>query len=94
MVTTSKVASAKGSAMASPATKVISGWRRLPSATMPVEKSQATTWAPSRAYSAEEVPVPAARSRTLVPGLASTAARVTARHIRTCHRLMTSLVRS
>ena len=94
MVTTSKLSSAKGNAVASPATKAISGWRRLPSATMPVEKSQATTSAPSAAYSTEEVPVPAARSRTRVPGRAATAARVTRRHMCTWNRLITSLDRS
>ena len=80
--------------MASPATNSISGWRALPSATIPVEKSQAMTSAPSAAYSTLEVPVPAARSSTRIPGPAATAARVTRRHMRTCHRLMMSLLRS
>ena len=69
MVLASKVLSAKGRLVASPAMKSMSGRRRLPTLSMPREKSQATTSMPASAYGSLEVPVPAARSSTRWPDL-------------------------
>ncbi|MNW61861.1 hypothetical protein D3C74_399490 [compost metagenome] len=94
MVTASNDSSAKGSAVASPATNGRSGRRRLPTWSIPTEKSHGTTSTPSSANGSLDVPVPAARSRTRSPGRAATASTVCLRHRRSCPSEMTSLVRS
>src|SRR5699024_6474982 len=66
MVTASKVLSAKGSFMPSPATFGTS--RSVPAASIPREKSHATHHAPDLDSSTVETAVPAARSSTFSPG--------------------------
>ena len=69
IVTTSKLASAKGRLMASAAVKAMSGRRRLPTRSMPSEKSAGTTSISRSAHGSLEVPVPAAMSRMRSPRL-------------------------
>ena len=94
MVLASKLLSANGRLVASPATKLMSGRRRLPTFSMPREKSQATTSMPASAYGSLEVPVPAARSSTRWPGFASTASTTILRQRRVCPMDRTSLTTS
>ena len=68
IVTASKVSSAKGSRVPSPAVNGRCGRACLPTPSMPREKSHGTTTAPRSAKGWLEVPVPAARSSTRSPG--------------------------
>ena len=65
-----------------------------PAWSMPSEKSQATQDAPSAVKLTDEVPVPAARSRTRSPARAPTAFATTLRHHRSWPSDSTSLSRS
>src|SRR5688572_19343961 len=94
MVLASKVLSANGRLVASPAMKSMSGRRRLPTFSMPREKSQATTSMPASAYGSLDVPVPAARSSTRWPGRTSMASTTTLRQRRVCPIERTSLTTS
>ena len=64
IVTASKVLSAKGSRVPSPAVKGSCGRACLPTRSIPIEKSHGTTTAPRSANGSLDVPVPAARSST------------------------------
>ena len=68
IVTASKDASANGSRVPSPAVNGSAGRLRLPTASIPCEKSQGTANAPASAIGRVDVPVPAARSSTRSPG--------------------------
>ena len=73
IVTASKVSSANGSRVPSPAVNGSCGRACLPTCSMPSEKSHGTTVAPRSANGWLDVPVPAARSSTRSPGRGSTA---------------------
>ncbi|MDQ0689957.1 hypothetical protein QF047_000917 [Arthrobacter sp. W4I7] len=94
MVVASKVLSANGRLVASPAMKSMSGRRRLPTLSIPREKSHATTSMPASAYGSLDVPVPAARSRTRCPLETSMASTTTLRQRRVCPIDRTSLTTS
>src|SRR5690625_2772879 len=80
MVTASKVLSAKGSFIPSPATLGTS--RSVPAASIPREKSHATHHAPDLDSSTVDTAVPAARSSTFSPGCRFKRLRVSLRHRR------------
>src|SRR5664279_2784129 len=94
IVTASKDSSAKGSLNASAAVKARSGRRRLPTRSIPREKSAGTTLAPALAKGSLLVPVPAAISSTVSPLLAPTVSRTNRRQRLSWPRDSTSLVRS
>ena len=94
MVTASNVSSANGSWVPSPAVKGRCGSCFLPTCSIPIEKSHGTTVAPASAKGWLDVPVPAARSRTLSPYDGSTAVRTSCRQRRSWPKDSTSLVMS
>ena len=94
MVTASKVSSAKGSWVPSPAVNGRCGSCFLPTCSMPIEKSHGTTVAPASAKGWLDVPVPAARSSTVSPYDGSTASSTSRRQRRSCPKDSTSLVMS
>ena len=94
IVTASKVSSAKGSRVPSPAVNGSCGRAFLPTRSMPSEKSHGTTVAPWSAKGWLDVPVPAARSRTRSPGRGATAAITACRQRRSWPSESTSLVTS
>src|SRR5699024_10191567 len=90
MVTASKVESANGRRMPSPAT--LGTLRSSPAASIPREKSHATHHAPDLDSSTVDTAVPAAKSRTFSPGLRFKRCRVSLRHRRSCPKDKTVLV--
>ena len=97
IVTASNESSSNGRSVASASTKLRFGrspCRRFPSASMPGEKSAATTSAPLRASAAEDEAVPAPRSRIRSPFLGATARVVAARQSASLPTVITVLVRS
>ena len=94
IVTRSKLESPNGRASASAATKGIAGFRALPTSSIPSEKSAAMTSAPEAVNAADEVPVPAAMSRTSCPSSSCKALRTALRQRRVCPTARMSLVRS
>ena len=94
IVTASKVSSANGSWVPSPAVKGRCGRACLPTCSMPSEKSQGTTIAPRSANGWLDVPVPAARSSTRSPCCGSTASITSWRQRRSWPSESTSLVTS
>src|SRR5690606_37028571 len=97
IVTASNSPSANGRFIASASTKLrprTSPKRFLPCASMPGEKSAATTCAPLAASDADDRHVPAARSRIFSPGLGFTARVVARRHTASSPNVMAIFVKS
>src|SRR5690625_573811 len=90
MVTASKVESANGRRMPSPAT--LGTLRSTTAASIPREKSHPTHHAPDLDSSTVDTAVPAAKSRTFSPGLRFKRCRVSLRHRRSCPKDKTVLV--